>query len=66
MDHTRDMRALLIDQLRADGRQAVLDGESWRVFSPPPFPRDPDAGLLFQDAAWADEALAIPGYTEDN
>jgi arylsulfatase len=62
-EHTRALRATLIDQLRQAGRPEVLDGDDWRAFPPPTLPRDPDAGLLFQDAEWANDRLAIPGYT---
>jgi choline-sulfatase len=64
LEQTRAMRRVMVEQLRAAGRDAVLDGEGWRVFPPPQFARDPDSGLLFQDAAWAMPHLNLPGYSE--
>ena len=64
-EQTRAMRAALIAHLRRHGWVHSLDGESWRVFAPPAFPEDPDAGLLFQDPEWARPAMRIPGYTDD-
>jgi arylsulfatase A-like enzyme len=66
LEKTRAMRAIMIEQLRAEGRAEVLDGNGWRVFPPPVFYSDLDAGLLFQDPAWAAEQMRIPGYTDDS
>ena len=65
LGQTRAMRAAMIAQLRAAGREAALDGDGWRVYPPPAFYSDPDAGLLFQDPEWAASRQAIPGYSED-
>jgi arylsulfatase len=66
LEQTRAMRGLMIEQLRTAGRTAVLDGDEWRVFSPPAFYTDPDAGFLLQDPAWAAEQMRIPGYTRED
>lgn len=60
------MRATLIGFLRQEGYTEPLDGDGWRVHEPPPFPRDPDAGLLFQDPKWAMPFMPIPGYSDEN
>ena len=65
LEQTRLLRAQMVAQLQQAGRSAGLDGDNWRAFSAPQFPRDPDAGLLFQDADWAASRLTIPGYTDD-
>ena len=65
LEQTRTMRQLMIGQLRSNGREQVLDHDGWRVYPPPDFPADPDAGLLFQDPAWAAEQMHIPGYSDD-
>ncbi len=61
--HTEMMRTALIHRLRQDGYTAPLDDDAhgWRVFPPPQFPQDPDAGLLFQDPPRS--LPVIPGYT---
>jgi arylsulfatase A-like enzyme len=63
-EQTRALRQATIDRLRADGYTEPLDGDGWRHYPPPQFPRDPDAGLLFQDAAWSRELMQIPGYSD--
>ncbi len=64
-DQTLAMRSALVAHLREQGYTQPLDGDAWRAFPPPEFPSDPDAGLLFQDPAWARLAMRIPGYTND-
>ena len=70
LDQTRSLRQAMIAQLQQEGqtvlpnRMGAIDGDHWRVYPPPEFPRDPDAGLLFQDADWASSRLSIPGYTD--
>jgi len=64
LDQARAMRTSLIDFLRAEGYTEPLDGEAWRAYPAPELPRDPDAGLLFQDAPWAKPLMHIPGYSE--
>jgi choline-sulfatase len=63
-EHTRALRQTTIDHLREEGYIKPLDGDDWRVYPPPQFPRDPDAGLLFQDAPWSRPLMHIPGYSE--
>jgi hypothetical protein len=65
LEQTRQLRTQMFRQLQQDGCSAVLDGDNWRTFPAPPFPRDPDAGLLFQDADWAATHLTIAGYGDD-
>jgi len=55
------MRELLIGQLRQDGYERPLDGNRWRRWARPEFPRDPDAGLLLQDPPSLSEDLARLG-----
>jgi arylsulfatase A-like enzyme len=62
--HTRALRQATIDYLREEGYTEPLDGDDWRHYPPPAFPRDPDAGLLFQDAPWSRELVFIPGYSD--
>jgi arylsulfatase A-like enzyme len=62
--HTQTLRQATIDHLRQDGYADPLDGDDWRRCPPPKFPRDPDAGLLFQDAPWSRELMYIPGYSD--
>ena len=61
---TQALRRATIAYLTQAGHTAPLDGDEWRRYPPPAFPRDPDAGLLFQDAPWARELMAIPGYSD--
>ena len=56
------MKAALIEHLRAGGEDDALDGDDFRKYPRKDIPRDPDWGLLFQDAPWADNT--IPGYTD--
>lgn len=65
LEQTQALRGELIAYLRAEGYTEPLDGDAWRVYPPPPFPEDPDAGLLFQDPAWARPLAHIPGYSDD-
>jgi arylsulfatase len=65
-EQTRALRRATIDYLRAEGYTAPLDGDDWRHYPPPTFPRDPDAGLLFQDAPWSRPLMHIPGYSDDD
>jgi len=64
LERTRAMRRATIDYLREEGYTEPLDGDDWRRYPPPEFPRDPDAGLLFQDAPWSRELMYIPGYSD--
>jgi len=64
-DQTRAMRGDLIDFLQREGYTEPLDGDGWRIHPPPQMPRDPDAGLLFQDAPWAELLTHIPGYSHE-
>jgi arylsulfatase A-like enzyme len=59
------LRQATIAYLRQEGHTAPLDGDEWRRYPPPEFPRDPDAGLLFQDAPWSRELMYIPGYSDE-
>ena len=64
VEQTRALRQATIDHLREGGYIKPLDGDDWRVYPPPEFPRDPDAGLLFQDAPWSRPLMHIPGYSD--
>ena len=64
-DKTSEMRSSLISHLKEDGCTEPIDGDSWRVYPPPQFPADPDAGLLLQDPGWAKPFMNIPGYSEE-
>ena len=64
-EQTRAMRAALVAYLRSEGYEEPLEGDGWRVYPPPPLPRDPDAGLLFQDPGWAKPYVHIPGYSDE-
>jgi arylsulfatase A-like enzyme len=64
LEQTRAMRVRLIGYLRREGYTAPLDGDGWRVYPAPAFPRDPDAGLLFQDAPWSLPHMHLPGYSD--
>ena len=55
------MRRLLVDELRAAGEAAALDGERWQVYPRLSMAPDPDTGLLVQDHPWA--AVDLPAYT---
>jgi len=57
----RSRRGELIRRLRADGHEAPLDGEGWRVFPRRELPDGPDGGLLFQEGGSV-EQLFPPGY----
>ncbi|MCK5801406.1 MAG: sulfatase-like hydrolase/transferase [Lentisphaeria bacterium] len=64
-DVLQTMKGRLIDHLKSGDETAGIDGDQWRVFpETPPFPKNPDAGLLIQDgyAPWAN--MTIPGYME--
>jgi arylsulfatase len=65
LGQTQALRGELIAYFQAEGYTEPLDGGAWRVYPPPPFPEDPDAGLLFQDPAWARPLTHIPGYSDD-
>ena len=45
------MRAALMEILRADGYVEPLEGQNWKKYPRRQVPANPDAGLLFQDAA---------------
>ena len=62
---TRAMRQTLTDFLSQEGYTEPLDGDAWRVYPSPEFPVDPDAGLLFQDPAWAWGQMYIPRYSDE-
>jgi arylsulfatase A-like enzyme len=57
-----EMQRELIAYLRSVGETEGLEGDRWRVFPRHEMPRNPDAGLLVQDQAWA--KTDIPGYTD--
>ena len=65
IDQTRAIRTALIEHFQVEGYDEPLDGDEWRLYPAPELPRDPDAGLLFQDARWADPYLHIPDYTDE-
>ncbi|MGQ9631325.1 MAG: sulfatase family protein [bacterium] len=65
LERTRAMRETLISYLRQEKYTEPLDGDFWRIYPKPEFPRDPDAGLLFQDAPWARPYMHIPGYSDE-
>ena len=54
---TGEMRAALVEWLRGDGYEEVLEGEGWRVYPPEQHPSvdpNPDHGLLYQEGTdWA-------------
>jgi len=56
------MKDQLINHLKQFDDQEGLEGDDWRKFPPVQQSGTPDAGLLVQDAPWAD--TAIPGYTD--
>ncbi len=60
----QEMQATLMARLREDGYQEPLDGETWRLYLQPALPEDPDAGLLIQDAPWAEPYQRLPGYSD--
>jgi arylsulfatase A-like enzyme len=64
-DQTAAMRQRLISYFQDEGYTEPLDGDEWRVYPAPQMPRDPDAGLLFQDAPWAIPHMHIPGYSDE-
>lgn len=55
------MRDQLFDHLREAGRTDAVDADGWKPYPIQTLPRDPDAGLLYQDHPWADQN--IPGYS---
>jgi choline-sulfatase len=60
------MRAQLIRRFRADGYEQPLDDDKWKRFPTRTIPDDPDAGLLFQDAANLQSRLdALGEYARD-
>jgi arylsulfatase len=61
-----EMRQRLFAYYRQTGYQDALDGDRWRLYPQPSIPRDPDAGLLIQDAGWAKPYQDIPGYSEQS
>lgn len=63
-DALDEMREELFAYYRQTGYQAPLDGDEWQLYPQPSISRDPDAGLLIQDAGWARPYQAIPGYSE--
>ena len=58
-----EMRARLFEHYRSQGYTEPLDGDGWRLYPQPELPADPDAGLLIQDAPWAEPYQQIPGYS---
>ena len=64
----RDLRALreaLIGRFRADGYEEPLDGASWRGFPRAHDPERADDDRIFQEAAWTDPWVRVPGYEQD-
>lgn len=64
IEQTAAMRRRLIRYFQEQGYTDPLDGDDWRDYALPTMSADPDAGLLFQDAAWARDQMTIPGYTD--
>ena len=60
----REMRERALEHYRDAGVTECMDGDGWRLYPQPALPEDPDAGLLIQDAPWAEEFQAIPGYSD--
>jgi hypothetical protein len=65
-EQTRALRQAAIAYLRQEGYTEPLEGDAWHRYPPPEFPRDPDAGLLFQDAPWSIPLMHIPGYSDED
>jgi len=58
----KESRQRLIDRFREDGYPTPLEGDTWKLFPPPPeVPANPDAWLLYQDGRSVDD-LFPPGY----
>lgn len=57
----RAMRRCLQEALKTMGETTAMDGDEWRLWPVRTLPPNPDAWLLYQDHAWADQQ--IPGYT---
>ena len=55
------MKWRLFEFLRTVGETEGLDGDDWKVMPKMEIPRNPDAGLLVQDHAWADSCIS--GYS---
>ncbi len=66
-DITSELRTKLIKRFADDNYDHAVDGDSWRIYDPPPFPDvGSDEGLLFQDAPHLDDILsALDGYYGD-
>jgi len=61
-DVLKELRQTLIGRFRVDGYTTPLEGDSWKLFPPPPeVPSNPDAWLLYQDGRSVDD-LFPPGY----
>jgi choline-sulfatase len=57
------MRSALVSFLRATGETDALDGDALRKYPKKELPANPDAGMLYQDHAWANQR--IDGYSRD-
>ena len=60
----KETRQALIDYYKSVGFTAPLDGDGWKRYPALGMPRNPDAGLLIQDAGWAKPLYHIPGYSD--
>lgn len=60
-----EMRGALIERLRADGDESLIEGDGWKEWMKLSVPDDPDSGLLIQDAPWAKPFQRIPGYNDN-
>jgi arylsulfatase len=58
-----EMRAALIAWLQEQGEEAALEDGKLKLYPKREMPSNPDAWLLYQDHAWADQR--IPGYTDE-
>lgn len=57
---TEEMRNRLIHYFRKESYLEPIDGDAWRLYPVREMPKDPDAGLLFQDPPAS--IPHIPGY----
>lgn len=58
------LRTALVQRLRSDGHEEPLDGGGWRRFPPAPDPARADDDRIFQEAAWTDPWVRLPGYVQ--
>lgn len=55
-----EMRSKLMAHLRSGGETGGIEGEQWRAFPRPDFPKDPDVGLLIQDCPFPWTTSELP------